>query len=188
MPRRPGDLPEQGVEEADRIAAEDDVRGGGRSSRIHPAHAAADLPPRQQTLNIEPGYLVRDQLILLRLIKDASRSVRLPVDGGGGAGLTDAMAPYCCLKDSCKNWWRIRYRFAATPRISGLYLDLDDEDPLGQRLPRSQGLIKEGELDRPCFFRIPYTYAFTGAILAEALRARGDEQSANRIMKGFVKS
>jgi hypothetical protein len=42
--------------------------------------------------------------------------------------------------------------------------------------------MKEGDwIDRPSF-GIPYTYAFTGLVLAEALVRQGDEKSANVIM------
>jgi hypothetical protein len=42
-------------------------------------------------------------------------------------------------------------------------------------------LIKEGDWIDRASFGIPYTYAFTGAILAEAVNARGDVKSANAI-------
>ena len=44
------------------------------------------------TLNIQPGYLVRDQLVLLRLIKDAFPERPIYVSTGGGQGL--GLEPY----------------------------------------------------------------------------------------------
>jgi hypothetical protein len=137
------------------------------------------------TLNIEPGYLVRDQLILLRLIKDSypERPIYLST-GGGGAGLAEAMQPYLLSQGFVQKLVENPITDSpATPRISGLHLDLDRTRALWDSVYRApQILIKEGDWIDRASFGIPYTYAFTGAILAEALRAKGDEPAANQIM------
>ena len=128
---------------------------------------------------------MRDQLILLRLIKDSYPERPIYVStGGGGPGLSDAMAPYLLSQGFVQKLVENPITdSAATPRISGLYLDLDRTKTLWDSVYRApQILIKEGDWIDRASFGIPYTYAFTGAILAEALRAKGDEQSANRIM------
>jgi hypothetical protein len=51
--------------------------------------------------------------------------------------------------------------------------------------------MKEGDWIDRASFGIPYTYAFTGAILKEAMQARGDTKGADTVMnrvKGIVKA
>ena len=133
------------------------------------------------TLNIPPGYLVRDQLILLRLIKDSypERPIYVSTGGGGGIGLE----PYLLSQGFVQKLVdRPITDSAATPRISGLFIDVDRTKALWNEVYRApESLIKEGQwVDRPSF-GIPYTYAFTGAILAEALTSQGDVKTANAV-------
>jgi hypothetical protein len=134
------------------------------------------------TLNIEPGYLVRDQLILLRLIKDAFPERPIYVSTGGGQGL--GLDPYLLSQVFVQKLMDHPITdSAATPRISGLFVDVERTKALWDSVYRApQSLIKEGDWIDRASFGIPYTYAFTGAILAETLRSRGDEKSANAIM------
>jgi hypothetical protein len=134
------------------------------------------------TLNIQPGYLVRDQLILLRLIKDSFPERPIYVSTGGGKGLE--LDPYLLSQGFVQKL--VDHPIAnseATPLISGLFVDVDRTRTLWDSVYRApQSLIKEGDWIDRASFGIPYTYAFTGAILAEAMRGRGDEKSANEIM------
>jgi hypothetical protein len=134
------------------------------------------------TLNIQPGYLVRNQLILLRLIKDSFPERPIYVSTGGGKGLE--LDPYLLSQGFVQKL--VDYPIAnseATPLISGLFVDVDRTKTLWDSVYRApQSLIKEGDWIDRASFGIPYTYAFTGAILAEAMRGRGDEKSANEIM------
>jgi hypothetical protein len=50
-----------------------------------------------------------------------------------------------------------------------------------------EALIKEGDWIDRASFGIPYTYAYTGAILAEGMSRRGDEPAANAIMNRVKK-
>jgi hypothetical protein len=80
----------------------------------------------------------------------------------------------------------------ATPRISGLFVDVDRTKRIWDEVYRApETLVREGDwIDRPSF-GIPYTYAFTGALLADALSQRGDEKGAAAVMnrvKGIVKA
>ena len=133
------------------------------------------------TLNIPPGYLVRDQLVLLRLIKDAFPERPIYVSTGGGQGL--GLEPYLLTQGFVQKLMdRPITDTTATPRISGLFIDVDRSKALWNEVYRApQALIKEGDWIDRASFGIPYTYAFTGAILAEAMTARGDVQSANAI-------
>ncbi len=133
------------------------------------------------TLNIQPGILVRDQLVLLRLIKDAFPERPIYVSTGGGAGL--ALEPYLLTQGFVQKLMDHPLTdSAATPRISGLFVDVDRSKALWDSVYRApQGLIKEGDWIDRASFGIPYTYAFTGAILAEAMQDRGDQKSASAI-------
>jgi hypothetical protein len=133
------------------------------------------------TLNIPPGYLVRDQLVLLRLIKDAFPERPIYVSTGGGQGL--GLEPYLLTQGFVQKLMdRPITDTTATPRISGLFIDVDRSKALWDSVYRApQALIKEGDWIDRASFGIPYTYAFTGALLAEAVNARGDVKSANAI-------
>jgi hypothetical protein len=143
------------------------------------------------TLSIKPGYLLRNQLVLLRLIKDALPERPLYVSTGGGAGLP--LAPYLLSQGFVQKL--VDHPLAdtpATPRIAGLFVDVDRTKALWDTVYRApEALLTEGDwVDRPTF-GIPYTYAFTGTVLAEALARRGDESGANAVMnrvRGIVKA
>jgi hypothetical protein len=135
------------------------------------------------TLNIEPGYLVRDELVLLRLIKDAFPERPIYLSTGGGGRLTESLQPYLLSQGFVQKLMdKPLTETAATPRISGLFIDVDRTKALWNDVYRApQSLIKEGDWIDRASFGIPYTYAFTGAILAQAMSERGDEKSASAI-------
>jgi len=134
------------------------------------------------TLNIQPGYLVRDQLVLLRLIKDAYPERPIYVSTGGARGL--GLEPYLISQGFVQKLVANPLTDSpATPRISGLFIDVDRSKTLWDTVYRApDGLIKEGDWIDRASIGIPYTYAFTGAVLAEAMSRRGDERAANAIM------
>jgi hypothetical protein len=143
------------------------------------------------TLNIQPGYLVRNQLVLLRLIKDAFPERPIYVSTGGGQGL--GLEPYLLSQGFVQKL--VDHPLAdtpETPRISGLFLDVARTKALWNDVYRApQSLIKEGDWIDRASIGIPYTYAFTGAILAEALQGKADEKSINAIkdrVKAIVKA
>ena len=83
------------------------------------------------TLNIPPGYLVRDQLVLLRLIKDAfpERPIYVSTGGGGGLGLE----PYLLTQGFVQKLMGHPITdSAATPRISGMFIDVDRSRRFGK--------------------------------------------------------
>ena len=135
------------------------------------------------TLNIEPGYLVRDELILLRLIKDAFPERPIYLSTGGGGRLTESMQPYLLSQGFVQKLMdKPLTESAATPRLSGLFIDVDRTKALWNDVYRApQSLIKEGDWIDRASFGIPYTYAFTGALLAQAVSDRGDQKSADAI-------
>jgi hypothetical protein len=136
-------------------------------------------------LNIQPGFLVRDELVLLRLIKDAFPERPIYVStGGGGRELAGALQPYLVSQGFVQKL--MDRPVTASPdiiQISGLNLDVTRTRALWDTVYRApDALIKEGDWIDRASFGIPYTYAFTGAILKEALLAKGDTKAADAVM------
>ena len=145
------------------------------------------------TLNIDPGYLVRDELVLLRLIKDAFPERPIYVSTGGGGHLSTALQPYLLSQGFVQKL--VDHPIpdtAETPHVLGLNLDLERTKALWNDVYGAPAaLIKEGDWIDRASFGIPYTYAFTGAVLSEALKARGDTKGADTVMnrvRGIVKA
>jgi len=145
-------------------------------------------------LNIEPGYLVRDELVLLRLIKDAFPERPIYVStGGGGQTLGKALQPYLVSQGFVQKLTDHPVAESAdTPKILGLNLDLKRTEDLWNSVYHApEALVREGKWVDRASFGIAYTYAFTGAVLSEALKARGDSAEAAKVMnrvKGVVKA
>jgi Protein of unknown function (DUF2723) len=145
------------------------------------------------TLNIEPGYLVRDELVLLRLIKDAFPERPIYLSTGGGGHLNPALQPYLLSQGFVQKLVDHPIADTAeTPHVLGLNLDLERTKALWNNVYGAPAaLIKEGDWIDRASFGIPYTYAFTGAVLSEALKARGDTKGAETVMnrvKSIVKA
>jgi Protein of unknown function (DUF2723) len=136
------------------------------------------------TLNIEPGYLVRDELVLLRLIKDAFPERPIYLSTGGGGHLNPALQPYLLSQGFVQKLVDHPITDTAeTPHVLGLNLDLERTKALWNNVYGAPAaLIKEGDWIDRASFGIPYTYAFTGAVLSEALKARGDTKGADTVM------
>jgi hypothetical protein len=134
------------------------------------------------TLTIQPGYLVRDQLVLLRLIKDAFPERPIYVSTGGGQGL--GLDPYLLSQGFVQKLTDGPIADTPqTPHILGLNVDLARTKSLWDTVYKApEALIKEGDWIDRASFGIAYTYAFTGAVLNEALRARGDTKEADAVM------
>src|SRR6202521_5871768 len=145
------------------------------------------------TLNIQPGYLVRDELVLLRLIKDAFPERPIYLSTGGGGRLATSLQPYLLSQGFVQKLVDSPItESAATPRVSGLFIDLDRSKALWDTVYHApEALMKEGDWIDRASIGIPYTYAFTGAVLAEGMSRKGDERAATAIMnrvKGIVKA
>jgi hypothetical protein len=134
------------------------------------------------TLNIEPGILVRDQLVLLRLIKDAFPERPIYVSTGGGQNL--GLEPYLLSQGFVQKLMDHPIADTAeTPHLLGLNVDLARTKALWDTVYHApEALIKEGDWVDRASFGIAYTYAFTGAVLNEALKARGDTRDADTVM------
>jgi hypothetical protein len=138
---------------------------------------------RNLVATIQPGYLTRDQIIVLRLIKDAypERSIYFSTGGYGRTlglgnytlrqGLAEKLveAPIVASKDTV----RVADGFVDVQRTSELWNNV-------YKAPKS--LIKRGDwVDRPSF-GIPYTYAVTGIILADALKQQNRTAESQKIL------
>ena len=134
------------------------------------------------TLNIPPGILVRDQLVFLRLIKDAFPERPIYVSTGGMQGL--GLEPYLLSQGFVQKLTDSPIPDTAeTPHVLGLNLDLARTKELWDTVYHApEALIKEGDWVDRASFGIAYTYAFTGAVLNEALKARGDAKAGEAIM------
>jgi hypothetical protein len=134
------------------------------------------------TLNIPPGYLTRDELVLLRLIKDALPERPLYLSTGAESGI--GLEPYLLTQGFVQKIMPDPVpETPATPRISGLNVDLQRTKDLWFTVYHApDAIVKEGDwIDRPSY-GIPYTYAFTGAILSEGLARVNDTRDAALII------
>jgi Protein of unknown function (DUF2723) len=145
------------------------------------------------TLRIDPGYLVRDELVMLRLIKDAFPERPIYLSTGGGGHLSAALQPYLLSQGFVQKL--VDHPIAETPEtphVLGLNVDLERTKALWNEVYHApEALVKEGDWIDRASVGIPYTYAFTGAVLSEALRGRGDANGADAVMnrvKSIVKA
>ncbi len=138
---------------------------------------------RNLVATIEPGYLTRDQIVTLQLIKDAhpERSIFFST---GGYSKSLGLANYSLRQGLIE-------KLVETPIVASRdtvligdgYLDVNRSYELWSNVYQGpQQLIAEGDwIDRPSF-GIPYTYAVTGYLTAEGLRMQGREALGAPIM------
>jgi hypothetical protein len=133
-------------------------------------------------LAIQPGYLSRDQLVLLRLIRDSfpERPIYLSTGGSHGLGLE----PYLISQGLVRKLVDHPLTDSAlTPKIAGMFVDVDRSKALWDTVYHApEAVIKEGDWIDRASAGIPYLYAYTGAVLAEAMSRRGDEKAVNAIL------
>jgi hypothetical protein len=132
-------------------------------------------------LNIPAGYLLRDQLVLLRLIRDSFPERPIYIAAGVGEGL--GLEPYLLSQGLAQKL--VDHPLsdnAATPQIAGLFIDVDRSKALWDTVYRApEALMKEGDWIDRASVGVPGAYVFTGAVLAEAMSRRGDEKAADAI-------
>jgi hypothetical protein len=136
----------------------------------------------QINLSIQPGYLIRDQLVLLRLIRDSfpERPIYLSTGGSHRLGLE----PYLLSQGLVRKLVDHPLTDSAlTPKIAGMFVDVDRSKALWDTVYRApEALIKEGDWIDRASANIPYFYAYTGAIPAEAMSRRGDDRAVDLIL------
>ena len=132
---------------------------------------------------VGPGYITRGQIVVLRIITDAfpGRSIYF---SGGGFGRQLGLQPYLLTQGMVEKLMPDSVK--AAPGIvnsqSG-YFDVARTEALWKQVYRApEALIKQGDwVDRPSA-GIPFGYAITGEMLAQALYQRGDSGEANGVL------
>jgi len=142
---------------------------------------------RNLIATIQPGYLTRDQIVTLRLIKDAypDRPIYFST---GGYGRSLGLGPYTLRQGLAEKL--VENPIVAnkdTMRVADGFLDVPRTQALWTRVYKAPAaLIKRGDwIDRPSF-GIPYTYAVTGMVLADALKTEGKIPEANQVIKTVI--
>jgi hypothetical protein len=133
---------------------------------------------------IQPGYLTRDQLVTLRLIKDSI--LERPVYfAAGGYGRSLGLDPYT-LRQGLVDKLLVHPVIpgADTLKVGGAFVDVPRSHILWTQIYKGPAeLIEEGDwVDRPSY-GIPYTYAFTGQVLVHALDAQGRSEDSASILR-----
>ena len=139
---------------------------------------------RNIVTTIQPGYLTRDQIVTLSLIKDAypERSVYFST---GGYGRSLGLAKYSLRQGLVEKLVENPIVPSRdTMQIGDGYLDVPTTYALWTQVYKGpKELIDIGNwFDRPSF-GIPYTYTVTGYILGDALRALGRQAESAAVMK-----
>jgi hypothetical protein len=145
---------------------------------------AQTFKQRNIVTTIQPGYLTRDQIVTLTLIKDAypERSVFFST---GGYGRTLGLAPYSLRQGLVEKLVENPIVPSKdTVKVGDGYLDVPTSYALWTQVYKGpKELIDIGNWwDRPSF-GIPYTYTVTGFILADALKSQGESAKASSVMK-----
>ncbi|MEO8192783.1 MAG: DUF2723 domain-containing protein [Gemmatimonadales bacterium] len=143
---------------------------------------------RDLVATIQPGYLTRDQIVTLSLIKDAypERSVYFST---GGYGRALGLEPYS-LRQGLVEKLVERPLVAGkdTIKVGNSFLDVPTSYKLWTQVYKGpKELIDEGNwFDRPSF-GIPYTYTVTGYLIADALKVQSRTAEAASIMGEVIK-
>ena len=142
---------------------------------------------RNLIATIQPGYLTRDQIVTLRLIKDAypERPIYFST---GGYGRTLGLGNYTLRQGLAEKL--VENPIVAgkdTVRVADGFLDVPRTYALWTQVYKAPAaLIKRGDwIDRPSF-GIPYTYAVTGMVLADALKSQGKTAQADTVIKTVI--
>ena len=139
---------------------------------------------RNIVTTIQPGYLTRDQIVTLSLIKDSypERSVYFST---GGYGRSLGLAKYSLRQGLVEKLVENPIVPSRdTVQIGDGYLDVPTTYALWTQVYKGpKELIDIGNwFDRPSF-GIPYTYTVTGYILGDALKALGRQAESDAVMK-----
>ena len=137
---------------------------------------------RNLVATIPPGYLTRDQIIVLRLIKDAypERSVYFST---GGYERSLGLANYALRQGLAQKLVENPIVPSKdTVKVADGYIDVPSTYALWTQVYRApRSLIQRGDWIDRSTFGIPYTYAVTGILLADALKAEAKTAEAEKI-------
>jgi hypothetical protein len=143
---------------------------------------------RNISATIPPGYLTRDQIVTLTMIKDAYPERQIYFSTGGyqrALGLTGYSLRQGIVEKLVEN---PIVASKDTIQVGDGFLDVPTSTKLWTEVYKGpKELIDEGNwFDRPSF-GIPYTYTVAGYVLAEALKAQGKLPQAQQIMDQVTK-
>ncbi len=132
---------------------------------------------------VPPGYLSRDQIVVLRMIKDTYPE-RPIYFSNGGYGNALGLGPYTLRVGLAEKLIDHQLKENGdTLRIGGGMMDLKRSHDLWKIFGGPSALIKRGVwIDRPSQ-GIPYGYAVTGMLIAEGLSTQGDTASVRPILR-----
>ena len=138
---------------------------------------------RNIVATIQPGYLSRDQIITLRLIKDSypERPIYFSTGHyGNSLGLANYTVRQGLVEKLVEN---PVVPSADTISVGDGFLDVPRSYALWTQVYKGPAeLIEIGDwIDRPSF-GIPYTYTITGFVLGEALKRQGKQAEATKVM------
>jgi hypothetical protein len=137
---------------------------------------------------IKPGYLTRDQIIVLSLIKD-SYPQRPMYFSTGGYGRSLGLGDYTLRQGIVEKLMPKPITVNAdTIKIGDGYLDIPTSLALWNQVYKAPAeLAQLGKwIDRPSF-GIPYTYTVSGYVLSEALKQQGKTAEATKIYSDITK-
>ncbi len=140
------------------------------------------------TIQPQNGYLTRDQIIVLSLIKD-SYPARPIYFSTGGYQRQLGLANYSLRQGLLEKLVDKPIQVGKdTIKVGDGYLDLPTSYALWTQVYKApKELIEEGKwIDRPSF-GIPYTYTVSGYVLSQALKANGQTVEANRVLSDVTK-
>jgi hypothetical protein len=132
---------------------------------------------------IPAGILMRDQIVMLRMIKDAypERPIYL---SNGGYGNAIGLAPYTLRQGLAEKLVdHPVVEGGDTLRIGGSMMDVKRSHELWKIFGGPAAMIKRGDwVDRPSY-GIPYGYAVTGMLIAEGLTTKNQMEDIRPILK-----
>lgn len=137
---------------------------------------------------IKPGYLTRDQIIVLSLIKD-SYPQRPMYFSTGGYGRSLGLGEYSLRQGIVEKLMpKPIVVNKDTIKIGDGYLDIPTSYALWSQVYKApKELIDEGKwVDRPSF-GIPYTYTVSGYVLSQALKEQGKNTEATNVYAEITK-
>jgi hypothetical protein len=132
---------------------------------------------------VRTQFLMRDQIVMLRMIKDAYPE-RPIYFSNGGYGDSLGLRPYTLRQGLAEKLIdHPVVQQGDTMQIGGGMMDIKRSHELWKIFGGPAAVIKRGDwVDRPSY-GIAYGYAVTGMLIAEGLTTKGDTASIRPILK-----
>jgi hypothetical protein len=142
---------------------------------------------RDLVATIQPGYVSRDQIVVLRLIKDAypERPIYFST---GGYSRSLGLGQFSLRQGLAEKL--VEEPITPSPdtiQIGDSYMDLKRTYALWREFKGPEALVRIGDWIDRASFGIPYTYAVTGTILAEGLARRRMTEESRQVQRDVIK-